>query len=106
MPAEAALSTAVAVELSAAAAAAVAAPPTEARPGVTTATGRSQAIREVSGTGSGITTPVTRMAASAVADSKEVAGATADPGSATVSTSATSTAHSTATVAAAAEWVK
>ena len=102
MPAEAALSTAEAVELSAAA---VAAPPTEARPGVTTATGRSQAIREVSGTGSGITTPVTRMAASA-ADSKEVAGATADPGSATVSNSATSTAHSTATAAAAAEWVK
>ncbi len=91
MPAEAALSTAVA-------AAAVAAPPTEARPGVTTATGRSQAIREVSGTGSGITTPVTRMAAAA-ADSKEVSGATADHGSATVSNTATSTAHSTATAA-------
>ncbi len=104
MPAGAALSTAVPVERSAAAA--VAAPPTEARPGVTTATGRSQAIREVLGTGSGITTPVTRMAASAAVDSKEVAGATADPGSATVSNTATSTAHSTATAAVAAEWVK
>ncbi len=45
------------------------------------------------------------MAASA-ADSKEVSGATADHGSATVSNTATSMAHSTATAAVAAEWVK
>ncbi len=55
---------------------------------------------------SGITSPVTITAASAAADSKEVAGATADPGSAMVSNTATSTAHSTATAAVAAEWVK
>jgi hypothetical protein len=102
MPAGAALST-VAAGVWSAAAAAVAAPPTEARPGVTTATGRSLDTREDSGTGSGPTTPVTRMAAPAAAVSKEATGAIADHGSATVSNTATSTAQSSATAAAAAE---
>ena len=104
MPAEAALSTAVAVVLSAEAA--VAAPPTAARPGGTTATGRIRVTMEVLGTGSETISPVTPTAASAAADSKEEAGVTADLGSAMVSNTAHSTAHSTATAAVAAEWVK
>ena len=106
MLAEAALSPAVAVEWSAEAAAAVAAPPTAALPGGTTATDRTRGTREVLGTGSETSSPVTPMVAMAAADSKEVAGATADPVSAMVSNTATSTAHSTATAAVAAEWVK
>ena len=104
MPAEVALSSAVAVERSAEAA--VAAPPTAARPGGTTATGRIRVTMEVLGTGSETISPVTPTAASAAADSKEEAGVTADLGSAMVSNTAHSTAHSTATAAVAAEWVK
>jgi hypothetical protein len=106
MPAEAVLSTAVAVELSAEAAAAVAALPTAARPGGTTATGRIRVTMEVLGTGSETISPVTPTVASAAADTKEEAGVTADLGSAMVSNTAHSTAHSTATAAVAAEWVK
>jgi hypothetical protein len=102
MPAEAALSPAVAVEWSAEAAAAVAPPPTAALPGGTTATDRTQATMEVLGTGSETISPVTPTAASAAADSKEEAGVTADLGSAMVS----NTAHSTAIAAVADEWVK
>ncbi len=99
MPAEAALRSAVAVEW---AAEAVAAPPTAALPGGTTATDRTRGTREVLGTGSETSSPVTPTVAMAAADSKEEAGVTADHGSATAS----NTAHSTAIAAVAAEWVK
>ncbi len=102
MPAEVALSSAVAVEWSAEAAAAVAAPPTAALPGGTTATERTPGTREVLGTGPETSSPVTPTVAMAAADSKEEAGVTADLGSAMAS----NTAHSTAIAAVAAEWVK
>jgi hypothetical protein len=100
MLAEAALSPAVAVEWSAEAA--VAAPLTAALPGGTTATDRTRGTREVLGTGSETSSPVTPTAATAAADSKEEAGVTVDLGSAMAS----NTAHSTAIAAVAAEWVK
>ena len=103
MLAEAALSPSVAVEWSAEeAAAAVAAPPTAALPGGTTATDRTRGTREVLGTGSETISPVTPTVAMAAADSKEEAGVTADLGSAMAS----NTAHSTAIAAVADEWVK
>ncbi len=68
-----------------AAAAAVAAPPTAALPGGTTATDRTRGTKEVLGTGSETSSPVTPTVAMVAADSKEEAGVTADLGSAMAS---------------------
>jgi hypothetical protein len=95
MQAEAALSSAAAVERSAEAAGA--APPTAALPGGTTATDRIWGTKEVLGTGLETSSPVTPTVAMAAAASKEEAGMTADLGN---------TAHSTAIAVVAAEWVK
>jgi hypothetical protein len=100
MPAAAALTSAAAAERLAEA---EVAPHTAALPGGTTATDRSLDTKEVLGTGSEISSPppATPMVATAAEDSKEVAGVTADLGSAMASNTADSTA-----IAVAADGVK
>ncbi len=105
MPAAAALTSGAAVgQAVAEAAAAGAAPPTAAPPGERTATGRKLDTKAGMGTGLAISTPdtVTPTAVTAAEDFRGEAEATADTGQATAS----STAGSTAIVAAAAEWLK